>query len=154
MRISQWSPIKTCKIARRSIFAVNFWGAPLALLIMVSGCAQIPSVREYGESVVRGAHTTREMPACRCVVYSCVHEHHPCEDWSKPDYYLGNGNAVFRQVRNPRCWYHWEVDKNGHIVRWRVESLSGDWWDRNFCDFLPPPGERFSPWFGVDELKN
>jgi hypothetical protein len=87
------------------------------------------------------------MPACRCLVFRCINEKGPCEDWSKPDYYGDNGNAVFRQVTNPRCWYHWEVDNTGRIVRWRVESLAGDWWARNFCDFLPRPGERFSPWF-------
>lgn len=76
-----------------------------------------------------------------------------CQRWTKPDYYRENGNAVYREMRNSRCWYHWEMDKTGHIVRWRVESLSGDWSARNFCDFLPPPGERFSPWFGANGVE-
>lgn len=108
-----------------------------------SSCTQIPNIKESGDAALRNHVSIEFLRTLPCGNNPDIE----CQRWVKPDYHRENGNAVYREMRNPRCWYHWEVDKTGHIVRWRVESLSGEWSSRNFCDFLPPPGQRFSPWF-------
>lgn len=109
-----------------------------------SGCAQIPRTKEYGNEAVRYRVTVEQMKQ-----RACNNPAIKCQDWTKADYYRNNGNAVYREMINGRCWYHWEVDKTGHIVRWRVESDSVE--HRGACDYLPPPGERFSPWYGHEQ---
>lgn len=118
----------------------------LALFIVTwfsSGCAQIPSYKAYANDVVRHRLTIDDMKKA-----ACNNPDIKCHDWKKPDYLRENGNSVYREMSSPRCWYHWEVDKTGHIVRWRVESDSVE--HRGACDYLPPPDERFSPWYGSE----
>ncbi len=113
----------------------------------LSGCA-VQSVKGWADGVVREGGTITDM---KNNPYRCRDPDIECPQWTAPDYYRANGNAVYRQMTNPHCWYHWEVDRDGRIIGWRVESESGTWWARNACDFLPPPGEKFSRWFGGNE---
>lgn len=111
-----------------------------------SSCAQIPSIKESGDAALRNHVSIEFLRTLPCGNNPDIE----CQRWIKPDYHRENGNAVYREMRNPRCWYHWEVDKTGHIVRWRVESThETDWWWGK-CDSLVPAGERFSPWFGAE----
>ena len=40
-----------------------------------------------------------------------------------------------------------EKSASWRAIRWRVEARAGDFWARNHCDFVPPPGHAFSPWY-------
>lgn len=117
----------------------------MVVVMQLFGC--YASLDGFNNNVVKGGPTINYMKkiSCEpvCVLGSCT----TCPDWDNPSYYRDNGNPVFCEGK-PKCQTHWEVDrKSQRIVRWRVEARSGDYWSRNHCDFVPPPGRSFSPWY-------
>jgi hypothetical protein len=119
----------------------SFFIAFFMLAGFLSGCA-VPSVRAYANGVVKHGSTVADMKKRACNVPTL-----PCQDWTKPDYHRPEtGNPVYREITNPYCWYHWEVDwkadPKGRIIGWRAEG-SG-------CDLLVPRGKLYSPWFGSE----
>ncbi|SRR5581483_455920 len=119
----------------------------ISIVSLLNACA-VPSIATYANDVVTH-HTTLQKMQLR----ACNNPGAKCQEWKEPDYYRENGHRVYREQRNSRCWYHWEVDDKDRIVAWRVESPSNSFWSRNYCDFLPEQGERFSPWFDTGSKK-
>ena len=132
-------PCSAVRTVARAIFP--------AAVIFLGGC--YASLYGYNNNVVRGGGPTIEyMKNVRhcgppvCVFGACTN----CADWDIPSYHRTNGNPVFCEGK-PKCQTHWEVDRaSNRIVRWRVEARSGDFWARNHCDFISPPGRTFSSW--------
>ena len=108
--------------------------AVTAYTMCLTGCA-VPTALNYAQGVVSHGSTIEDMKK-----RACNSPEFPCQDWSKPDYYRENGNAVYREIRGPNCWRHWEVSPEGRIVGFRLEGRG--------CGPGVPSGQPYSPWYG------
>jgi len=139
-------PTSSSEIATRAAAKAVTLAGLLTTAMFLGGC--YASLDGFNNNVVSGGPTIEYMKKkvhCEpiCQFGACT----TCPDWDKPSYHRTNGNPVFCEGK-PKCQTHWEVDRISHrIVRWRVEARSGDFWARNHCDFVPPPGRAFSPWY-------
>ncbi len=136
------SEIVICRVATRTVAIAGL----LTTVISLGGC--YASLDGFNNNVVRGGPTIEHMKKkvhCEpiCQFGACT----TCPDWDKPSYHRANGNPVFCEGK-PKCQTHWEVDRtSARIIRWRVEARADDFWARNHCSFIPPPGRAFSPWY-------
>lgn len=103
--------------------------------IFFTGCA-VPSARSSALGVVSHSLTIEDMKkrACNSLEY-------PCQDWTKADYHRAEtGNPVYREIRGPNCWFHWEVGPGDRIVGSRLEGRG--------CGPGVASGQTYSPWYG------